>query len=1253
MGFCRFTGLGLILGLALLASACTNATLPGIWPSYADDGSEAYEDANADGPPTVRKLACAIDHLEKHIDRYGSIVPQHASVWGQARLMMHRQEFEREMRKDLTAFGPSIQALISTSDQAYLANAFALQAALGTAGAAAGGVDVTKLVSSPTDVIQREKLIGQMNIGNLVLPNGKLAIEPTLLEDQKKRFLDHLHALRRVNEGDDNTDAPGYGLYLVRLPISVLTGCCTQTGYGGECTFTATPHLPDDLLPHTFRDLVINDLAGLLTLPLTRVLETVPEEEMKRLLVEYEKVSEGRALIRSGLPPKGRQVHQQVRLMLPVREAGADVAYERVSNAIYTALSRVFSNTMPTSPRHLNQSPVPASQIVTTFGAHNLAYLAHQLRRTIKDHLACHNTPYHLDVQASLKNELVAAYDLLVSPKAQQLWRHCTPILAEAIRTQDLNTLIAIQEEFFHVDVEGLSDTYFIEAPFKGDPGIKVIRSLTSILAWAIVIDSALLNQRFHEEMRAAHAAKGCPCPPDAWLPLFLPHPPPEVCQIFNDFVRCRWPLYIFALDPETEDQNVGDAFSLRRELQLAMSLAFTNGQISARNFTQYVRRIEKDIETIAINRTIVGFSHGDNTFGWRFYPRVQTPPVAGNFETIFRDLLLGGYGPGRELRHRRLENGIRECNALVIMPSFVPYMDLEVTGTWFRLACPKCKTLDMRDTMRLSRQVKRIQDHTQFVCDAERYRPGDVGLMVRRLDQLSQRLPLQYQLVSVPYENTHGGFELLSAGVTDLAPVLVGWYGAPGINPNGETAVFLVGDNFSVHQTRVIVGGRWLDPNCPIDCTGPGTSADCKCQSQTSAKPAPPHNLTIRAVAADDDEATAQAADPDQEGVQPAGFRGTAQPRSRPVRAPGVTVVTVPAAVAGVTPRPTVAEAKAAVADAKANLAEARAAVADTQAKTAAAKAAVAGTPDAKAAADDAKAAAQNATVAAKESTVTAKEATVAAKEAKVAAVTPPPAAPEVGHYQVELLSRQVMRVVIPRGVYSKDGFLDVHVATPYGVSPHLHIPILCSDKKPEIAPVGYVLPADQNTIHVNYYMEASKSAPASGGWALKLATPFPKDEVRITWSDPLGSALKVVDVVFAFDVGGTKLSVPLRGLTASNGYYKIDGPRVAELAGSLLVQLEGLGIYTAGNPLPAALQTKTVTVTPVSPPYPMQQAALVAGAVLRGAVFSRGSYLPFFDLVLLDSSLRPPTHAVQGVQAHNQLQIQFHQVSPPPANP
>src|SRR5262249_50310738 len=151
------------------------------------------------------------------------------------------------------------------------------------------GPDVTSLVSKPEEVIARDSLQRGTTIANFTAgPTGKIALEPTILEDQKKRYLDHLHELRRINEGDDNTDAPGYALNLIRIPVSLVAGQCTETGCGAECDITANPHLTPDLLPQTFRNLVVNDIVGMLTLPLTRVIENVPSDELKDSLRKYE-----------------------------------------------------------------------------------------------------------------------------------------------------------------------------------------------------------------------------------------------------------------------------------------------------------------------------------------------------------------------------------------------------------------------------------------------------------------------------------------------------------------------------------------------------------------------------------------------------------------------------------------------------------------------------------------------------------------------------------------------------------------------------------------------------------------------------------------------------------------------------------------------------------------------------------------------------------------------------------------------------
>ncbi len=151
------------------------------------------------------------------------------------------------------------------------------------------------------------------------------------------------------------------------------------------------------------------------------------------------------------------------------------------------------------------------------------------------------------------------------------------------------------------------------------------------------------------------------------------PNPPPEAREAFRNYVNCRWPIRIFALDPVSEQQNVQDEFARRRELQVAMALAFASGnRLNAQSLLRFTRRLEWDMATIALNRTAVGFSHGDNTFGWRFHSRYQTPPTPRTFTTI-AETLFGGPSENAELRQRKLEPGIRECVALAVMPSFVP----------------------------------------------------------------------------------------------------------------------------------------------------------------------------------------------------------------------------------------------------------------------------------------------------------------------------------------------------------------------------------------------------------------------------------------------------------------------------------------------------------------------------------------------------------------------------------------------------
>jgi hypothetical protein len=237
--------------------------------------------------------------------------------------------------------------------------------------------------------------------------------------------------------------------------------------------------------------------------------------------------------------------------------------------------------------------------------------------------------------------------------------------------------------------------------------------------------------------------------------------------------------------------------------------MAFASGRANGQALARYARRLETDLATISLNKTAVGFTHGADTFGWRFYPRLQPPPSRGNLATL-ADTFCGTSPTTRDLASRRLEPGMRECTALIVMPSFVPFVSFDVRTNWFSLSHSKATDQSMRQAMLLSRSVKSMQQRAVHCCQsAAAYRDGELARLLRSIDQLDRELPLQTMLAQIPHENTAGGFELFNTGVTDLAPELIGWYGSQGVNPAGTTVLFLVGKGFSVHDTSVVAGGR------------------------------------------------------------------------------------------------------------------------------------------------------------------------------------------------------------------------------------------------------------------------------------------------------------------------------------------------------------------------------------------------------------------------------------------------------------
>ncbi len=388
-----------------------------------------------------------------------------------------------------------------------------------------------------------------------------------------------------------------------------------------------------------------------------------------------------------------------------------------------------------------------------------------------------------LDVQSWLRQEVEAAYDFLSVPENQVLWKHCSEqlvqrILGRARRASFVNEVAP--DPAVENSILASRDLYFVDLE-QVAPG--AVFTATEALSWAIIVESALLNHRLVEDMDQVSKVKGCPCLPTekAWLDFYGPQPSPLAREVFNRYVMCRWPVHVFALDPVTDDQNEADTFSRRRELQVALAAGVANGTVSANAAMRFMRRLELDLETISLNRTAIGFAHGDDTFGWRFYPRVQTPPTARNGRA-FLQTLTGGPTEDQDLRQRQLEPSMRECEAIVIMPSFVPYVTFDSRANWFSLTHPRKLELTLHQSMHLSRTYQGIRQEMRCVCNSNAYRQGDVGRLTQVVDQLDREMPLQTMKVQVPYENSLGGFEMFSTGISDLGPEFKGFYGAPGV---------------------------------------------------------------------------------------------------------------------------------------------------------------------------------------------------------------------------------------------------------------------------------------------------------------------------------------------------------------------------------------------------------------------------------------------------------------------------------------
>ncbi len=311
-------------------------------------------------------------------------------------------------------------------------------------------------------------------------------------------------------------------------------------------------------------------------------------------------------------------------------------------------------------------------------------------------------------------------------------------------------------------------------------------------LCWAIAVDAALLDEALKRDAKRIFADNGMPVEPVGAARFYRPD---NCCDdasrnVFREYVRKRWPIITFSLDPVTDQQNIADSFSLNRDLQLAVSFAFATGQINFSQLNSFRRQIQQSSDTIALNRTVTGFMQSNDTFGFRFTPRFQNPPnQRTNFGVIASQLIWGGPPPNYQIRKSKLQPGVRELNAVLLIPTFLPVMRMNLSTNWFKLTDPEHLVHHTGKMMERGRQVQELRDAVQVLCNEHEYRESDLKVLRSKMDQLDTMLPMQSRVVQLPFENSAAGFDLFIEGSAALVPELTGFSGVDVITlPSGTS---------------------------------------------------------------------------------------------------------------------------------------------------------------------------------------------------------------------------------------------------------------------------------------------------------------------------------------------------------------------------------------------------------------------------------------------------------------------------------
>ncbi len=687
-----------------------------------------------------------IDDLDRMLTANGTIGVKSPDVWGQDRLAKFRSEYETQLSEWLkTGYKGDINASIRRSETEahtlYVGttpnNSSAHETTAGNQTSAANSS--SKSTASPSASMPAP--------GNLP-DRTTVALEPTVVLDEHSSYLNHLNQLRRINAGDDLTDRPGYGLYLVRIPVTLSPGPRSRRGKGAIITVSAKSLMTRDTLRNTLRSTVINETVN----NLTQAIGNPPTKD--------------------GEPTSG-----------PGAGSFSLVSY---------ADTEVF------------------------YGPRSIALLKNEAERLLARDLA--DEPHHRSARVAdwLRGELEASYQLLEEA--------ATPVrggqhVAMFDPLEEVGDLVMHRDytKLAHLQSASTQDQQVLRAGGRtagrvedDDPGAHR-RHTSNFLGYALRIQAAAVNRRLKQDMIDQNPTLK---PEDLKrISFFEPNASEEAMRLFERYVDEKWPLRVYAIEPVIAQQNVADGFGRRTQSAFDLAAVAPVGPLKALSGLASVglaseRRGAEDENAIRLNPTMVGFGAGERSFGWIFYPRIQTRMRDGHLITDLL-LLLNGRFPDPTGKEQSIEPGQRECTALIVMPNFIPKIEFITVADWFRTSeVGDGQKSDLEKASTLARKLVAAESAVNRSKIEGQYRPEEYQIAVERLNQLKSLMPTQRLVVQVPFTDNNNDSRIFCSQGGQLRPMLLAWHGPPPLQGE-ESTILIEGKNFSVHDTHVIAGGK------------------------------------------------------------------------------------------------------------------------------------------------------------------------------------------------------------------------------------------------------------------------------------------------------------------------------------------------------------------------------------------------------------------------------------------------------------